>query len=127
MLARTGSRRRNPPLAVGMGIYLPMALTIMIAVGAVLGHVHDRWASRQADPERAKRVGVLMATRLIVGDSLWGVAYAAIVVASGKDEPMAVVGEGFLPWANGLGVVVFVAVIVSMYRMIRRRAATAAS
>ena len=104
-----------------MGIYLPMALTAMIAVGAALGTIHNRWADRQSDPERAKRLGVLMATGLIVGDSLWGVAYAAIVVGSGKDEPMAVVGEGFLPWANLLGVVVFVAVLVWMYRSVRRR------
>jgi hypothetical protein len=47
------------------------------------------------------------------------------VVASGKSEPMAVVGEGFVPWANGLGVIVFVAVLVWMYRSIRNRAARA--
>jgi putative OPT family oligopeptide transporter len=123
VLGRIGHHRRLPPLAVGMGIYLPMALTVMIAIGAVLGHIHDGWASRRSNPERAKRLGILMATGLIVGDSLWGVAYAGIVVASGKSEPMAVVGEGFVPWANGLGVVVFVAVLVWMYRSIRNRAA----
>ncbi|WP_347352364.1 oligopeptide transporter, OPT family [Intrasporangium sp.] len=121
-LARIGHHRRLPPLAVGMGIYLPMSLTVMIAVGAVLGHLYDGWAARQTDPDRAKRLGVLMATGLIVGDSLWGVLYAAIVVASGSGEPMAIVGAGFAPWANGLGVVVFVAVLVWMYGAIRRRA-----
>src|SRR4029453_18468410 len=30
-----------PPLAVGMGIYLPMALTLLIPVGALLGHFYD--------------------------------------------------------------------------------------
>ncbi|MGN6754372.1 MAG: OPT family oligopeptide transporter [Intrasporangium sp.] len=121
VLRRTNTNRSLPPLAVGMGIYLPMDLTAMIAVGAVLGTIHSRWADRQSDPERAKRLGVLMATGLIVGDSLWGVAYAAIVVASGKDEPMAVVGEGFMGWANALGVIVFVAVLVWMYNTVRRR------
>ncbi len=122
VLDRRHSRYRLPPLAVGMGIYLPMSLTIMIAIGAVLGTIHNRWAARQTDPARARRLGVLMATGLIVGDSLWGVVYAAIVVASGKEEPMAIVGEGFTSWANGIGVVVFVGVIVWLYRMIRRRA-----
>ncbi|MDN5794439.1 MAG: oligopeptide transporter, OPT family [Intrasporangium sp.] len=120
-LGRIGHHRRLPPLAVGMGIYLPMSLTVMIAVGAVLGHLYDGWAAKQANPDRAKRLGVLMATGLIVGDSLWGVAYAAIVVASGSGEPLAIVGEGFAPWANALGVIVFVAVLVWMYGAIRRR------
>src|SRR3546814_19282448 len=38
---------RLPRLAVGMGIYLPMALTLLIPVGAVIGHVYNRWALRQ--------------------------------------------------------------------------------
>ncbi len=122
-LARRSPRHRLPPLAVGMGIYLPMALTAMIAIGAVLGHLYDGWAARSSDPERAKRFGVLMATGLIVGDSLWGVAYAGIVVASDQSEPMAVVGEGFQTWANWLGAIVFIVIVASMYRMIRRHGA----
>lgn len=120
-LGRATEGKALPPLAVGMGIYLPMSLTLMIAIGAVLGHVHQRWSSRQPDPEKAKRFGILMATGLIVGDSLWGVAYAGIVVASGKSAPMAVVGNGFSTWANGLGLVVFVGVLVWMYGTTRRR------
>jgi OPT oligopeptide transporter protein len=103
-----------------MGIYLPMSLTAMIAIGAVLGHIHDRWASRAPDPERAKRLGILMATGLIVGDSLWGVAYAGIVVASGASAPMAIVGAGFAVWANWIGALLFIAIVVWMYRSIRR-------
>ncbi len=122
ILARRSPNHRLPPLAVGMGIYLPMQLTAMIAIGAVLGHVHDRWASRSSDPDRAKRLGVLMATGLIVGDSLWGVAYAGIVVVSGASSPMAVVGSSFARWANWLGAIIFVAIVVWMYRYVRDRA-----
>jgi putative OPT family oligopeptide transporter len=121
VLGRTTEGKRLPPLAVGMGIYLPMSLTLVIAIGAVLGHVYDRWASRQPDPERAKRFGILMATGLIVGDSLWGVAYAGIVVASGSSGPMVIVGNGFAPWANGLGLVVFVGTLAWLYRVTRQR------
>ena len=64
-----------------MGIYLPMALTLLIPVGAVLGWLYDRWAERAGNPEFAKRMGVLMATGLIVGESLFGVAFAGIVAA----------------------------------------------
>ncbi|GAB3566463.1 OPT family oligopeptide transporter [Spelaeicoccus albus] len=122
ILARKTTRFRLPPLAVGMGLYLPMELTLTIAVGAVLGKIHDRWAAGRSNPERARRLGVLLATGLIVGDSLWGVAYAGIVVASGKSDPMALVGDFFTPWSSGIGVIIFVAALVSMYRWTRRRA-----
>ncbi|HEU0256283.1 MAG TPA: oligopeptide transporter, OPT family, partial [Microbacteriaceae bacterium] len=122
ILAKTTAKKRIPPLAVGMGIYLPMSLTLTIAIGAVLGTIHDRWAARRPDPKRARRLGILMATGLIVGDSLWGVAYAGIVVASRTPEPMSLVGASFAPWGDLAGIIVFVAVIVAMYRMARRLA-----
>ncbi len=127
VLARVSDRKRLPPLAVGMGIYLPMSLTVMIAIGAVLGTVYDRWGARQPDPARAKRFGILMATGLIVGDSLWGVTYAGIVAASGDSEPMAIVGEGFLTWATWLGLVVFVAALTWLYRATRQLSAASTS
>jgi len=72
VLARTG-RWRLPPLAVGMGMYLPISLTLLIPIGAVLGRWYDRLAEqRGADVEFKKRLGVLMATGLIVGEPLRG-------------------------------------------------------
>ena len=68
-----------------MGIYLPMALTLLVPVGAFIGWLYDRWAERQRDnPEFAKRMGVLAATGLIVGESLFGVAFAGIVAARAR-------------------------------------------
>jgi hypothetical protein len=72
-----------------MGVYLPMALTFLIVVGTVLGHYYDKWADARKDPEAAKRMGVLAATGLIVGESLFGVAFAGIVAGSGSDAPLA--------------------------------------
>ena len=115
-----------PPLAVGMGMYLPMSLTLVIPIGALLGRYYDRWAeqhSRDAkDTEQKKRLGVLMATGLIVGESLFGVIYAGIVAGSGSDSPLALAGKGFANWGEILGVVVFVAVIAGLYRWTRRLA-----
>ena len=65
------SKLRLPPLAVGIGIYLPMALTLPIVIGAVIGQLYDRCAERARNPEFAKRMGVLLATGFIVGDSLF--------------------------------------------------------
>lgn len=122
ILARMNSKLRLPPLGAGMGMYLPMALTLPIVIGAVLGHFYNKWAERQADPVRAERMGVLMATGLIVGESLFGVLFAAIVGATQNDNPLAVVGEGFAPIALVAGLAVFVALIAALYTMTRKAA-----
>ena len=49
-LLRKTKRGILPPLAVGMGIYLPMALTLLIPVGAAIGHFYDRWAKTTPNP-----------------------------------------------------------------------------
>ena len=85
-------RLRLPPLAVGIGIYLPMAVILPVTIGAVVGYFYDKWADRTRDPEFSKRLGTLLATGMIVGESLFGVAFAGIVAASGSDAPLAVVG-----------------------------------
>jgi len=110
-----------PPLAVGMGMYLPMSLTLIIPLGALLGRYYDKWADRTGgDVEQKKRLGVLMATGLIVGESLFGVVFAGIVAGSGSDSPLAIVGDGFENWAEILGVVLFVAALAGLYQWTRR-------
>ncbi|HEX8388855.1 MAG TPA: OPT/YSL family transporter, partial [Sphingomonas sp.] len=117
-------RLRLPPLAVGIGIYLPMAVTLPVVVGAVIGHRYDRWADRRADPEAARRMGVLAATGLIVGESLFGVAFAGIVAATGSDAPLAVVADFETP-ALFLGLAAFAALLALLYRFTARRAGVA--
>ena len=58
LLGRAG-RLRLPPLGIGLGIYLPMTVTLPVVLGAVIGSVYDRWAKRQSDPEAAERFTVL--------------------------------------------------------------------
>ena len=101
-----------------MGIYLPMTLTLLIPVGAFLG-----WTLQQmgravsANPEFAERLGVLMATGLIVGESLFGVAFAAIVGATDNDAPLALVTD--FAWAVPLGLLVFAGSIAWLYARTR--------
>jgi putative OPT family oligopeptide transporter len=117
------TKLRLPPLAVGMGMYLPMSLTLLIPIGAVLGRWYDKWAERQGDNvEFKKRLGVLMATGLIVGESMFGVVFAGIVAASGSDAPLAIVGDSFENWAIAIGVVLFVATALALYQWTRRAA-----
>jgi putative OPT family oligopeptide transporter len=119
LLGKAG-KMRLPPLGVGMGVYLPMALTFLIVVGTVLGHLYEKWAEARKDPEAAKRMGVLAATGLIVGESLFGVLYAGIVAGSGSDAPLAVVGGSFEPIAMWGGALVFIVMLWWIYQRTRR-------
>ena len=114
---------RLPPLAVGIGIYLPMAVTLPVVIGAVIGKLYDRRAERMRDPKFAKRMGVLLATGLIVGDSLLNVAFAGVVAATGDPGAIALVGDEFATFALLGGVVVFLAMLVWLYSYTRRAAA----
>jgi len=120
-LLRATKRGMLPPLAVGMGIYLPMTLTLLIPVGAVIGHFYDRWARTSSNPAFAERLGVLSATGLIVGESLFGVAFAGIVGATDNATPLALVEE--FSWAVPLGIVAFAGSILWLYARTRSEAA----
>src|SRR5215212_6748203 len=80
----SGKRLHLPPLAIGMGIYLPLEADLLIPLGAVLGWFYNRWALTSKSPAFAERMGVLMATGLIVGESLMGVVYAFAVAGAEK-------------------------------------------
>ncbi len=115
---------RIPPLAVGIGIYLPMSATFAVVVGAVLSHWYGRRARTAPDPERAARLGTLVASGLIVGESVGGVVNAALIVSLSTDAPIALVSETFrfAPW---LGVITFVGAVVWLYGWMLRRSAAA--
>ena len=111
---------RIPPLAVGIGIYLPMSATFAVVVGAILSHWYGKRASAMPNPGRAARLGTLVASGLIVGESLWGVLNAGLIVAFSTDAPIGIVPEAFkvAPW---LGLFGFVGMIVWLYGWMLRR------
>ncbi len=98
---------RIPPLAVGIGIYLPMSATFAVIVGAIISHWFDRKAGATPDPGRTRRLGTLVASGLIVGESLWGVINAGLIVATSKEAPIGLVPASFAaaPWLGVLGFV----------------------
>jgi putative OPT family oligopeptide transporter len=111
---------RVPPLAVGIGVYLPMSATFAVVVGAVISHWYDGRARAMPNPARAERLGTLVASGLIVGESLWGVLNAGLIVALSTDAPIGLVPEDFAP-AKWLGLIGFVGVIVWLYGWMLRR------
>lgn len=121
-----------PPLAVGMGIYLPPTLETPLILGAVMSYFVTRYLRDRArerspqhveeDVEFCNRRGVLFASGLIVGESLMGVIIAVIIVFSvtsgGSDSPLALVGKDFARTADWLGLLVFIGMIVMFIRRI---------
>ena len=118
--SRPGTNLSLPVLAVGMGIYLPPAVTMPIVIGTVLATLVRKRIQRrhggktQAEPylKRAERTGTLMAAGLIVGESLMGVIMAFIIAFSvtsgGSDAPLALSLENWDDAASWLGLAAFV-------------------
>jgi putative OPT family oligopeptide transporter len=109
-----------PPLAVGLGIYLPPATTAPVVLGAILGWAYNRWAANQPDAGRIKQLGVLVASGLIVGESLFGVILAGLIVFSGNPAPLGLVGDAFAPVANVIGAIAFALALTGLFAWLSR-------
>ena len=120
VIRRSSKTAHLSPLAVGLGIYLPTSATLMVVVGAFAGAFYDRRAERSPKPEARKQLGVLLASGMIVGEGLIGVLIAAIVAFSGKNYPLALVGDDFGSAAIWIGGVVFIAAVFLLYRWVER-------
>jgi putative OPT family oligopeptide transporter len=121
-LLRARTRFQLPPLAVGLGIYLPATTTAAAVAGAVVGWAYNRWVAKGPNAAIAKRIGVLVASGLIVGESLFGVLLAGVIVATGKATPFALVGDSFQAIAMPLGGIAFAIVTFVLYRWAARLA-----
>ena len=125
LLRRLRPTAHLSPLAVGLGIYLPTQSTLMVVVGAVAGWMFERRADTRPRAEATKQLGVLLASGMIVGEGLVGVAVAALVAFSGQDYPLSLVGDAFAN--NGavwLGGIVFAGVSYLLYRYVGRALVT---
>ena len=107
-----------PPLAVGLGIYLPMSVTLMVIIGAVVGWAYERWMDKRPFGEAGKRLGVLLASGLIVGESLMIVAVGAVVFFTKNNDAMVLVGPEFALPAVIIGGLVFLGLTVALYRWV---------
>jgi putative OPT family oligopeptide transporter len=114
---------RLPPLAVAIGIYLPMSATLPLTIGAIVGHWYDRRARKAPNPARAERLGTLVASGMIVGESIFGVLLAGLIWGLSNDAPLAIVPADFA-WANPIAVVMFVGLVAALYGWMLRRNAS---
>jgi putative OPT family oligopeptide transporter len=120
VLGRTTKYMRVPPLAVGLGIYLPTSSTLMIVVGAIVGWFYDKRADRTPRPEATKQLGVLLASGLIVGEGIIAVVISLIKAVSEKPAPLALVGPGFEAAGKIIGGAAFAIIAFVLYRWIWR-------
>jgi putative OPT family oligopeptide transporter len=116
VLSKTTKSLRLPPLAVGLGIYLPTSATLMVTVGAVVGWWFDRRADRTPKAEATKQLGVLLASGLIVGESVLAVFFTALVAFTGNPFPWGLATDSFETPSEILGGLAFIVLVWWVYR-----------
>lgn len=123
---------RLPPLAIAFGGYIPPGTISIVIIGAVAGHLYERYGDRHAaNPGAAvlvRRIGVILASGLIVGESLINVVIAGLTAAAktgfltvhDSDWPLGLVGDGFATWGVALSVLVMGGMVLWLYRWAAR-------
>lgn len=109
---KNGSDFRVPVLAVAVGIYLPITLTVPIFLGGMINHLGKKAGGSKASEKR----GLLMASGLITGEALMGILVAV---------PIFITGEKYW-WPNFsgfelLGPALFIGVIIWLYKSVSKK------
>lgn len=114
-LLRTTKKYSLPPLGVGIAIYLPAAVTLPVVAGAAIGWFYDRWVHGKPHGPAAQRLGVLLASGFIVGESLFNVALAGLIVATNNPSPIAVAPVAFPEQTMWAGAGVLALIVLALY------------
>jgi putative OPT family oligopeptide transporter len=108
---KIGSNFRVPILAVAVGIYLPIGLTIPIFIGGMISHLSKISNAK----ETTKRRGLLIASGLITGEALIGIGVALPIFFTGN--------KNWWPQITGfefLGPIAFLGVIYWLYKEVTK-------
>ncbi len=129
VLERRGSEFRAPVLAVAVGIYLPLELSVPIFIGGMVAWAAERSLARRKDQFgqafdevalRANRRGLLFASGLITGEALVGILLAIPFAAAQSTTVLRIAPDGFEPIANILGIAGLIFFVVWLYRVAQR-------
>jgi uncharacterized oligopeptide transporter (OPT) family protein len=116
-LVRRGSSFRTPVLAVAIGIYLPLQLEVPILAGGIIHQVikvvQQRAQTAKDAAEISSRHGLLLASGLITGEALIGIALAVPIVLSGNPKVLAVLEKPLGTWP---GVILLAAIAYWLFR-----------
>jgi len=109
---KRGSDFRVPILAVAVGIYLPITLSVPIFIGGMIAH----YSQKRDKSETSKKKGLLFASGLITGEALMGIFVAIpIFITANKNWWPKVSGFGWL------GTVLFIGVCVWLYISVAKK------
>ena len=118
ILKARGSSFRAPVLAVAVGIYLPLELSVPIFAGGLLSHLASRaLGASESDPEdaeRRNRRGLLFAAGMITGEALMGILIAIPIVVTGRADVLALPDS--LHFGGWLGLLVLAGLGAWLYR-----------
>lgn len=125
---------RTPVLAVAIGFYLPLELSVPIFAGGIIHWAiqsfHKRWNTGPEQIERSGRGGLLFASGLITGEALCGILLAIpIIILKQYKIDLPIIKHFWgktMPFGGWLGVVLLVGVAYWLYRTARGRAQTLA-
>jgi len=135
VLKRSTKKLRLPPLAVALGIYLPVSATVPVSIGTFVALLADMALARKAKASgqpiekiaaAPQRRALLLGSGMIVGESLLGVGNALIITLTGNQAPLAVVGDDFAGTAEWLSSIGFLVLCLASYRWIMGREKSAA-
>ena len=110
LLKRMPGKLSLPPLGAALAMYLPSDVTSPIIIGALAGFAYDRWVANKPWAASGRRLGVLLASGLVVGESLMAVVVAGLSIVVNKADPLAILGsdpvhgQGKLIGALGCGI-----------------------
>src|SRR5699024_12172638 len=121
---------RTPVLAVAVGIYLPLELTVPIFIGGMISWWAGRRVAARAnregdDPEEAvkhaERKGLLFSSGLITGEALIGIILAIPFALQETTDALRIVPESFAPYANWLGALAAVFFVIWLYKVATKK------
>jgi len=109
---KRGAEFRVPILAVAIGIYLPIELTLPIFVGGMLNHFAGKTAS-----ETGKNNGLLLASGLITGEALMAIFIAIPLFYDKNFWPEYALPA---PYNDIVALALISAIIVGLYRVAKK-------
>ena len=103
---KRGSDFRIPVLAVAVGIYLPIELTVPIFIGGMINHLATKAGTSEASEEN----GLLLASGLITGETLMAIFIAVPIFITGTKDWWPA-----FPGYDLIGIFCFLAIIYWIY------------
>ena len=110
---KIGSDFRVPVLAVAVGIYLPITLTVPIFIGGMVNHL----GKKAGGSAKSEKNGLLMSSGFITGEALCGIGIAVPVFLTGVKDWW----PTFYEKSDMIGVFVFISIIFWLYKTVSNK------